>query len=174
MAPTPNRCRRCARLRQAASGTLADHSLGQAPLAVVGMRAHRITSAIWFVDSGQARQKATCHLPPGWRSDAAHVSRPPGHPGHHRRPGGTTNVDTSRPLTLSYRASISNIRLDQLQLPGLSFPRIVQIPTKLKIHPEVGRNPKESRQAQCRAWGQSPVPIHYLVDPPVGHTYGLR
>jgi|CXWL01.1.fsa_nt_gi hypothetical protein len=48
------------------------------------------------------------------------------------------------------------VRPDSFQLVIFGLLGMIQIPTQLKIHPEVCRHPKELRQPQSRAWRDAP------------------
>ena len=67
----------------------------------------------------------------------------------------------------------SGIRPDGFQLVIFGLLGMIQIPTQLKIHPEVCRHSKELRQPQSRAWRDAPAPVDNLVNPLIRNVDGV-
>src|SRR5215213_10273881 len=48
------------------------------------------------------------------------------------------------------------------------MPRLIQVPTKLQVHPEISRRTQELCKAKRRAGSHSPPLVHELIDPLIG------
>ena len=63
--------------------------------------------------------------------------------------------------------------MDFFQYPGFILRGEIQIPTQLKIHPEIRRHSEKFRQTQRRRRGDAAPSVHDIIDPLVGDMDGV-